>query len=1153
MFLNIKKSSTSHILWLIFFGGIVLSILVSLWVFAIERNIQRREFEDQAVDFANRFNHRIEDHIKAVDEFTALYTLYPDVKKDAFLTLASQRFNSVATLAIEWAPLVKFSERAKFEEANKLYITERDRNGQLVVALERPEYFPVYFIEPLKGNEAALGFDLASETVRYEALQKAKETGESVATASVDLIQKPLNPKGILLFGPVFSPDPHTSNQIRGMVVVVIWIKGIVESELNTNDFSNLQVVIEDSTDGSAHEVLYRPEGDLYQSVVSNLMFQRQIEVKNRQWLVTIYPSKAFLNSTGAWLPWIVLGIGLFFTVCITTIYKIQYDAELKIKENNNSLAQRIEEKTAQLQFEIQDRIQIEEQMRQLNMKLEDRVKEKTVQLKQALEAGHIGTWEWNMTANVVQWSDDVEKIFNLPPNTLDKVSTSYLNLIHPEDRSFVEATIMTALENNSEYHVQHRTVTSDGVIRWWEIDGRVFPGTGMFGTVRDVTERKKVEDTLRHSQLELQDFLNSANDLIQSINMDGAYIYVNRAWCERLGYKEDEAMHLNMFDVIHPDYQEHCMSVFQKMTLTGQAQFIEVAFRTKNGEKVVVEGYLNARMEDGKVVATRGIFRDITRRKQAEEALVEREKSYRIAIAAADAVPYSLDYETNTYLFVGEGIQKLTGYTDDEMTPQLFASFVQETKMYGELSDVSPEEATALLRNGQANSHVVWRCDYLILNRNGEYRWLSDSAVQVRNNKGMVTGSLGILQDVTERKKAEETLHLANKEMERVLQMKDEFLANMSHELRTPLNAILGISESLFEEVAGTLNHKQKKYVQIINESGRHLLDLINDILDLSKVESGHMELQRGVIDVEFLCQASLRIIKELAQKKSLQVSYQKDENAKFVMGDERRLKQSLVNLLSNAVKFTPVAGSIGLVVSVDEVGRKIKFTVWDKGIGIPQEKIPLLFQPFIQLNGGLDREHGGTGLGLALVSKMIQLQGGFVSVESEVGSGSKFLITLPWSSEEFISISEKIYSHSVTSVENKYLETGTVLLVEDTDSISSLVSDYLTVKGYTVIKAKNGKEGVSLALINRPDIILMDVMMPLMDGLEATRKIREDVSMLYTPIIGVTALAMPGDHEKCIEAGMTSYISKPVELKKLTDLIRKYLGNQNNKSEME
>ena len=370
--------------------------------------------------------------------------------------------------------------------------------------------------------------------------------------------------------------------------------------------------------------------------------------------------------------------------------------------------------------------------------------------------------------------------------------------------------------------------------------------------------------DALRQSQKSLQLFLDTANDLIQSLDEGGRYIYVNQSWCRTLGYTLEEANAMDMLQVVDKEYQEHCLSIFKSLMADGVSQMIEVGFRTKQGRLVIVEGNISVQIgNDGKRI-TNGFFRDVTERKQAEIAMRH-----------------------------------------------------------------------------------------------------------------------------------------ANIEMERALRIKDEFMANMSHELRTPLNAILGLSESLLEETVGSVNSRQHKYLSTISESGRHLLELINDILDLAKIESGKMHLLLSLVNVRSICEASLRIVDQLAKNKSQNVSLEIADGVKSIQADERRLKQMIVNLLSNAIKFTPEKGQIGIRVVVDDSHTLLNFEIWDTGIGIKDNELSNIFQPFIQLNSGLARETSGTGLGLALVAQMARLHGGSITVRSTVEKGSCFVISLPWVSE--------------------------------------------------------------------------------------------------------------------------------------------------------
>jgi PAS domain S-box-containing protein len=399
------------------------------------------------------------------------------------------------------------------------------------------------------------------------------------------------------------------------------------------------------------------------------------------------------------------------------------------------------------------------------------------------------------------------------------------------------------------------------------------------------------------------------------------------------------------------------------------------------------------------------------------------------------------------------------------------------------------------------------------------------------------------LAQRVEERTTA---LSRANINLARALRVKDEFLANMSHELRTPLNAILGLSESLEEQIAGPLNEKQEKYVATIRESGHHLLSLINDILDLAKIEAGQITLDITKVHVDSICQASLRLIKQLAQKKNQDVALEIDEGLGWIWADERRLKQMIVNLLSNAVKFTPENGKIGLEVHGDEKENRVTLTVWDSGIGIKEADLPRLFKPFVQLDSGFGREAGGTGLGLALVAEMARMHGGRVGVQSQPKQGSRFSIVLPWEPALAVDTVERMKTTGKFRAIKPGVDQRTILLVEDTQEVVMMLKDYLERAGYRVVTAKDGLDGIDQAKRTHPDLILMDLQMPRMNGLEATAKLRSDPDFKHTPIIALTALAMSGDRERCIAAGMDEYISKPVNLKALVKIIQSCLPDK-------
>ena len=393
--------------------------------------------------------------------------------------------------------------------------------------------------------------------------------------------------------------------------------------------------------------------------------------------------------------------------------------------------------------------------------------------------------------------------------------------------------------------------------------------------------------------------------------------------------------------------------------------------------------------------------------------------------------------------------------------------------------------------------------------------------------------------------------LRIANAELARAARSKDEFLASMSHELRTPLNAILGITEGMKDSFYGPLTDQQHNSLQLVENSGLHLLELIDDILDLSRIESGQLTLDMTAVAVDDLCLGCIQLIRQSASKKQINISYSTDGQVHSIYADPRRLKQILINLLSNAVKFTPENGSVGLEVRTETENDQIHFTVWDTGIGISEEDRGRLFKPFSQLDSSLARRYGGTGLGLTLVKRMAELHKGSVSLNSEPDKGSRFTVSIPWKISGHSEPKNPAPSHDLTEQKikqdkNKQIrqsESQNILLVEDDKINAKIYLDCINSMNLPVTLATNGHEAIESCQVLRPGLILMDIQLPGMDGLSAIQHIRKMPEMNDTHIIALTALAMAGDRDRCLEAGADMYLSKPVPLSTLKKVIRSYI----------
>jgi signal transduction histidine kinase len=384
-------------------------------------------------------------------------------------------------------------------------------------------------------------------------------------------------------------------------------------------------------------------------------------------------------------------------------------------------------------------------------------------------------------------------------------------------------------------------------------------------------------------------------------------------------------------------------------------------------------------------------------------------------------------------------------------------------------------------------------------------------------------------LQEALERiEEANKRLRDTNQRLVEANRAKTEFLANVSHELRTPLNGILGFSDLLTDDGFGDLSPQQREFVDDIRDSGEHLLELINDILDLSKIEVGKMTVDLSEVDVSGTVVDAVGMMRSLAAKKRITLSLDVDAAIETASLDRRLFRQILVNLLSNAVKFTPEDGQVSVRATRED--RTLIVAVADTGIGIPGEDHARIFQEFYQVDGSYSRKYQGTGLGLALVERMMKLHEGTVTVTSEPGAGSTFTCTFP----RCVLDGAPSPTVHAAAAPARSAASGerTILLVEDNELNRKLARNALRTRSYRVLEAKTGFEGLELARRHRPDLILMDVQLPEMDGLEVTRRLKADPATTHIRVVALSAFARDEDRDRARDAGCDGYITKPIRL---------------------
>jgi PAS domain S-box-containing protein len=712
------------------------------------------------------------------------------------------------------------------------------------------------------------------------------------------------------------------------------------------------------------------------------------------------------------------------------------------------------------------------------------------------------------------------------------------------------------------------------------------------------MTERLRTEGELRESE---ERFRQLAENIQQVFALQDAHsgeiIYISPAY-ETIWGRSRESLSKapdSLLESTHPDDYERIAQSYERFTAEGH---LDETYRIVRPDGTI--RWIRARGfpiydQQGTLYRLAGIAEDITTHRQMEREIALGQQRLNAFFTSAPAGLVLLDDQFR-YVQINETAARLNGHpieahlgrTVGEIMPALAPKLLPlydeimatgkpllNIEMSGKMlglpdvpthlqaslfpipgADGKPAGIGAILvdtterhQAEEALRQAQHELEHRVEERTADLKRANKLLLQEIAQRMEIEAELEQHRAILERQVAERTADLerANGELARASRLKDEFLANMSHELRTPLNSILGLAESLREGTYGPLNDPQAASLLGIDESGRHLLEMISDILDVAKIGAGKITLDIDIASVKAICQASLRLVRQSAYKKRIMVLEELDDSVMLIQVDQRRLKQILVNLLSNAVKFTPPGGKIGLKVSGDEAQRLVHFMVWDTGIGIAAEDQKRLFLPFEQVDSSLSREHGGTGLGLALVARLTEMHDGYVSVESEKDAGSRFCVSLPWNEDATEQLGELPPPSS--SLPNRALhdtpaawdtsEPPLVLLAEDNEDTIAMLSEYLQARGFACLVARNGIEAVEAACAHHPALILMDIQMPGIDGLEATRRLRADAALAQTPIIALTALAMPGDRERCLEAGASVYMSKPISLRYLEQTI--------------
>ncbi|MBW4519767.1 MAG: PAS domain S-box protein [Scytolyngbya sp. HA4215-MV1] len=780
---------------------------------------------------------------------------------------------------------------------------------------------------------------------------------------------------------------------------------------------------------------------------------------------------------------------------------------------------------------------------------LEQQVAEKTAALTVAQRIARVGSWEFEVATGKSTWSAEQFRILGISPEQGAPDYPEIFDLLPLEDQPKMQTAVETAIAYGSPYEIEHRMLCPDGSICHVVSRGEAICNdqgqvTKLVGTITDITQLKQAEAQLRQSEATNRALLAAIPDLLLRIRRDGT--------CHSFIPPNDQRagtfipIRQNLSEVLPPDLLQYQLQRIEQALTTGALQVWEHQI-PKNGVLCDEEIRLVPCGPDECLV----IVRDITERKRAESALQESEARYRILSEVSPVGIFRFDKPLNC-VYVNDRWSEMTGRSKESALGK------------GWIDALHPDDRDQLLAYWQAGYDQL-KSDDLIFNHtesrhlqpDGTINWYYVQVAQEMDATGAVIGYIGSLTDITALKQAELALQQAKEAAEAANQAKSTFLANMSHELRTPLNVILGFTQLMSRD--SRLSSDLQENLKLIYYNGEHLLKLINEVLDLSKIEAGKLTVETQTIDLFAFLQSLRNTFTQQAKEKNLQFRLEILPGVlQYIAVDTQKLQQVCINLIGNAMKFThqghvtlrvqPSAEALSSpTASALPISNAICLEVEDTGVGIDAQDLNLIFDAFTQTLSG-KQMHQGTGLGLAISRRLVQLMGGKLTVTSQLGQGSTFQVIIPVQSAATAGISSTQPKQVVTGLAPNQ-PSYRILIVDDQTENRLLLAKMLQPLRLEIREVTNGAEAVSMGQQWQPHLIWMDLRMPGMDGYEATRQIRNwerSHSSLVpsTIIIALTAQVSADDRARALMAGCNEYISKPFQTETLFQAMADYLG---------
>jgi len=744
------------------------------------------------------------------------------------------------------------------------------------------------------------------------------------------------------------------------------------------------------------------------------------------------------------------------------------------------------------------------------------------------------------LDGKIVDCNEAAEKMLGYSKQELLSMKTSD---IVPEEVSIGFSEIVSAIKREGEYSGESVNLRKTGEkvpvnisIKMITLDGKEYA----FVVVRDITQRKAFEKALIESEKKYKELAESSHDFIFTVDKDGFVKYVNEFGAKQFGKSYSDLIEKNISSIFPPDTAKKQLDNIRSVIKTGNSIYTQSLTTFPYKDLWLDTWLIPLRGDNGAVESVLGISRDVTDRKKAEEELFESEERYRTVISSLpDAI---VIYKEGKITFANYALLNKYGFSEEDVIGMDLIDFVDDKYR------VQVSENILKRRRGDP----IPEYEIEIVSKDGRRVPVIVKGVSIKYDKEPAT--LLVLTDITEKKIAEEKILQLNEKLEKekdvavaASRAKSDFIANMSHGIRTPMSAIISASEIL----SGTkLTEKQQKCVQALSYAGENLLGMVNNVLDLSKIESGHFLLDRKEFNIRELLLRTVKMLEYSAKEKGLNISIDVAADVReLVISDPARLQEILINIIGNAIKFTD-KGSIFVKLENHE-GRSdmLLFSVQDTGIGVPQNKTAEIFEKFNQMDVDITHKYSGTGLGLTISKHLVELMGGKIWIESVLNKGSTFFFTVKLADRQKRSVKDRGFA-GAENEEDVIRNSGKnirLLFVEDSEPLRFLFKEYF--KGIKEVKtdfAEDGAKGLDLFNKNSYDMIFMDLKIPVINGYQATRTIRDTEKKLGKPrttVIAISAFALPEEIERSIEAGCDGHLTKPIMKKDLLAFIVKHL----------